>query len=155
MFFFQALGNLYFIHKNLMNVRVWNFFTHSWEKAEGKHIYTGNIETISTKEKSKFPQNFFPEVIFNNFSTYEYKYYWPAQNGLNWHSIKCLDNQKKKQRTANKVMNVQVKNKKNTTWYITLLWTLNNKKTLCFKITLQESKNHYIFIRQLKRSHLN
>lgn len=29
---------------------------------EGKEIHSGNIEDISTKEKSKFPQDFFPEV---------------------------------------------------------------------------------------------
>jgi len=28
-----------------------------------KTIYSGNIEDIATKEKSKFPQEFFPEVI--------------------------------------------------------------------------------------------
>lgn len=27
-----------------------------------KNIYSGNIEHVSTKEKSKFPQDFFPEV---------------------------------------------------------------------------------------------
>lgn len=27
-----------------------------------KTIYSGNIEHITTKEKSKFPQEFFPEV---------------------------------------------------------------------------------------------
>lgn len=31
-----------------------------------KTIYSGNIEDISTKEKSKFPQEFFPEVIIKN-----------------------------------------------------------------------------------------
>lgn len=41
---------------------MWNFLTHNWESAEGKNIYSGNIETISSKEKSKFPQHFFPEV---------------------------------------------------------------------------------------------
>uniref|UniRef100_A0A1A9W6N5 inositol-polyphosphate 5-phosphatase n=1 Tax=Glossina brevipalpis TaxID=37001 RepID=A0A1A9W6N5_9MUSC len=58
---FTALGNLYFVHKNLTNVRIWNFLTHAWESAEGKNIYSGNIETISSKEKAKFPQHFFPE----------------------------------------------------------------------------------------------
>ncbi|KAL9898989.1 inositol polyphosphate-5-phosphatase A isoform 1-T1 [Glossina fuscipes fuscipes] len=58
---FTALGNLYFVHKNLTNVRIWNFLTHAWESAEGKSIYSGNIETISSKEKAKFPQHFFPE----------------------------------------------------------------------------------------------
>lgn len=28
----------------------------------GKNVYAGNIEKIPVKEKSKFPQNFFPEV---------------------------------------------------------------------------------------------
>lgn len=42
---------------------MWNFLTRNWEKTEGKGIYSGNIETISSKEKSKFPQNFFPEVF--------------------------------------------------------------------------------------------
>lgn len=27
-----------------------------------KTIYSGNIEHVTTKEKSKFPQEFFPEV---------------------------------------------------------------------------------------------
>uniref|UniRef100_A0A1I8PUM0 inositol-polyphosphate 5-phosphatase n=1 Tax=Stomoxys calcitrans TaxID=35570 RepID=A0A1I8PUM0_STOCA len=58
---FTALGNLYFVHKRLKSVRIWNFLTRTWEKAEGKHIFSGNIETISSKEKSKFPQHFFPE----------------------------------------------------------------------------------------------
>ncbi|KAI8114844.1 4, Type I inositol 1 [Lucilia cuprina] len=56
-----ALGNLYFVHNSLKVVKMWNFLTHNWESAEGKNIYSGNIETISTKEKSKFPQHFFPE----------------------------------------------------------------------------------------------
>ncbi|XP_061399456.1 inositol polyphosphate-5-phosphatase A [Musca vetustissima] len=58
---FTALGNIYFIHKNFQNVRLWNFFTRTWENAEGRDIYSGNIETVSSKEKSKFPQHFFPE----------------------------------------------------------------------------------------------
>lgn len=58
----QALGNIYFIHQTLNTVKIWNFLTHEWENAEGKCIYTGNIETIATKEKAKFPQHFFPEV---------------------------------------------------------------------------------------------
>uniref|UniRef100_A0A1I8M351 inositol-polyphosphate 5-phosphatase n=1 Tax=Musca domestica TaxID=7370 RepID=A0A1I8M351_MUSDO len=58
---FTALGNIYFIHKHIENVRLWNFFTRSWETAEGKTIYSGNIETVSNKEKSKFPKHFFPE----------------------------------------------------------------------------------------------
>lgn len=29
---------------------------------EGKEIHSGNIEAVVTKEKAKFPQDFFPEV---------------------------------------------------------------------------------------------
>lgn len=28
-----------------------------------KEIHSGNIESVVTKEKAKFPQDFFPEVI--------------------------------------------------------------------------------------------
>lgn len=62
-FLLKALGNLYFIHKHIKHVRMWNFLTRNWENTDGKGIYSGNIETISSKEKSKFPQHFFPEVF--------------------------------------------------------------------------------------------
>ncbi|XP_016952488.1 uncharacterized protein LOC108026201 isoform X3 [Drosophila biarmipes] len=62
---FTALGSLYFVHKDVASLKIWNFLTHSWEESlqdvKDKHIYSGNIETIATKEKSKFPQHFFPE----------------------------------------------------------------------------------------------
>ena len=59
--YFQALGNLYFVHKTIDMLEMWNFVTHDWEPVEGKAISTGNIEHVTSKEKSKFPQNFFPE----------------------------------------------------------------------------------------------
>lgn len=31
---------------------------------EGKTVHAGNIEDVPIKEKSKFPQDFFPEVIY-------------------------------------------------------------------------------------------
>uniref|UniRef100_A0A182T7H0 inositol-polyphosphate 5-phosphatase n=1 Tax=Anopheles maculatus TaxID=74869 RepID=A0A182T7H0_9DIPT len=40
---------------------MWNFLTHEWDSVEGKSIHTGSIETVATKEKAKFPQQFFPE----------------------------------------------------------------------------------------------
>ncbi|XP_031633014.1 inositol polyphosphate-5-phosphatase A isoform X2 [Contarinia nasturtii] len=58
---FTALGNLYFIEKSISTVKIWNFLTHEWETVEGKSVHTGNIEAVATKEKSKFPQHFFPE----------------------------------------------------------------------------------------------
>lgn len=64
---FTALGSLYFALKSIDECNIWNFLTHEWEVVEGKNIHTGNIETVATKEKSKFPQHFFPEVNLNNF----------------------------------------------------------------------------------------
>ncbi|XP_034475602.1 inositol polyphosphate-5-phosphatase A isoform X1 [Drosophila innubila] len=59
---FTALGNIYFGHKDLCTLRIWNFLKHDWEdKLDDEQIFSGNIEAISTKEKSKFPQHFFPE----------------------------------------------------------------------------------------------
>lgn len=52
---------MYFIDKSVNSVKIWNFLTHEWDSAEGKSIHTGNIEAVATKEKAKFPQNFFPE----------------------------------------------------------------------------------------------
>ncbi|XP_053677983.1 uncharacterized protein LOC128728387 [Anopheles nili] len=58
---FTALGNLYFVHSSINYVSMWNFLTHEWDSVEGKNIHTGSIETVATKEKAKFPQQFFPE----------------------------------------------------------------------------------------------
>ncbi|XP_036319460.1 inositol polyphosphate-5-phosphatase A [Rhagoletis pomonella] len=58
---FTALGSLYFCHKGIRNIRTWNFVNGTWEKSEGKRIYLGNIESVPTKEKSKFPLQLFPE----------------------------------------------------------------------------------------------
>ncbi|XP_030557498.1 inositol polyphosphate-5-phosphatase A isoform X3 [Drosophila novamexicana] len=60
---FTALGNIYFGHKDICILRIWNFLTHDWEEKldKGKRIYSGNIENVPTKEKAKFPQHFFPE----------------------------------------------------------------------------------------------
>lgn len=33
-----------------------------FEPVHGKEIHSGNIEGVVTKEKAKFPQDFFPEV---------------------------------------------------------------------------------------------
>lgn len=67
----QALGNLYFAHKSVKELDNWNFLTRKWEPVDGKSIHTGNIESVVTKEKAKFPQNFFPEVlILSNINLY-------------------------------------------------------------------------------------
>uniref|UniRef100_A0A182QUI2 inositol-polyphosphate 5-phosphatase n=1 Tax=Anopheles farauti TaxID=69004 RepID=A0A182QUI2_9DIPT len=59
--FEDALGNLYFVQRTVNHVLMWNFLTHEWETVEGKSIHSGSIETVATKEKAKFPQQFFPE----------------------------------------------------------------------------------------------
>ncbi|XP_065213157.1 uncharacterized protein 5PtaseI [Planococcus citri] len=58
---FTALGNFYFIHESAKEVYLWNFKKQKYDPIEGKKVYSGNIEDIEVKEKSKFPQNFFPE----------------------------------------------------------------------------------------------
>ncbi|ETN59757.1 hypothetical protein AND_008640 [Anopheles darlingi] len=60
---FTALGNLYFVQSTVKHVLMWNFLTHEWDLVEGKSIYTGSIETVASKEKAKFPQQFFPEKL--------------------------------------------------------------------------------------------
>uniref|UniRef100_A0A1Y1KFE9 inositol-polyphosphate 5-phosphatase n=1 Tax=Photinus pyralis TaxID=7054 RepID=A0A1Y1KFE9_PHOPY len=58
---FTALGNLYFIHESIKDVLIWDFKDMKFAPVEGKELHTGNIETVVTKEKAKFPQDFFPE----------------------------------------------------------------------------------------------
>uniref|UniRef100_W8CCA9 inositol-polyphosphate 5-phosphatase n=1 Tax=Ceratitis capitata TaxID=7213 RepID=W8CCA9_CERCA len=58
---FTALGNLYFCHRTLVRSCIWNFEINSWEPTQRAEKYFGNIETIPTKEKSKFPLEFFPD----------------------------------------------------------------------------------------------
>ncbi|GLG95250.1 Type I inositol-1,4,5-trisphosphate 5-phosphatase [Gryllus bimaculatus] len=58
---FTALGNFYFIHESLCDVLIWDFAAMTFVPAKGKEVHSGNIEAVTTKEKSKFPQDFFPE----------------------------------------------------------------------------------------------
>ncbi|KAJ8917854.1 hypothetical protein NQ315_010767 [Exocentrus adspersus] len=58
---FTALGNLYFIHKSLDNILIWDFKDSQFLPVQGTEINSGNIEGVITKEKAKFPQDFFPE----------------------------------------------------------------------------------------------
>lgn len=58
---FTALGNLYFIHESIDDVLLWDFKNSNFVTVSGKEIHSGNIESVSTKEKAKFPQDFFPE----------------------------------------------------------------------------------------------
>ncbi|KAL4148770.1 hypothetical protein QTP88_002930 [Uroleucon formosanum] len=58
---FTALGNFYFIHESIKEASLWDFNEQEFLPVTEKTIYSGNIEHVSTKEKSKFPQEFFPE----------------------------------------------------------------------------------------------
>ncbi|XP_054267370.1 inositol polyphosphate-5-phosphatase A-like isoform X1 [Macrosteles quadrilineatus] len=58
---FTALGNFYFIHESVPDVLIWDFKELNFVAVEGKDVHSGNIEDVQTKEKSKFPQDFFPE----------------------------------------------------------------------------------------------
>ncbi|KOB70055.1 Type I inositol-1,4,5-trisphosphate 5-phosphatase [Operophtera brumata] len=43
-------------------IKIWDFELKVYVDAIGKEIHSGNIEKVTTKEKAKFPQHFFPEV---------------------------------------------------------------------------------------------
>ncbi|XP_011645590.1 uncharacterized protein LOC105432464 [Pogonomyrmex barbatus] len=58
---FTALGNFYFVHESLSDVLLWDFNECTFIPVNGKEVHSGNIEAVTTKEKAKFPQEFFPE----------------------------------------------------------------------------------------------
>ncbi|OAD56511.1 Type I inositol 1,4,5-trisphosphate 5-phosphatase [Eufriesea mexicana] len=58
---FTALGNFYFVHESLKEVLLWDFQECTFIPVNGKEVHSGNIEAVATKEKAKFPQEFFPE----------------------------------------------------------------------------------------------
>ncbi|KAM0730715.1 Inositol polyphosphate-5-phosphatase A [Formica fusca] len=58
---FTALGNFYFVHESLSDVLLWDFSECTFIPVNGKEVHSGNIEAVTTKEKAKFPQEFFPE----------------------------------------------------------------------------------------------
>ncbi|XP_077266913.1 inositol polyphosphate-5-phosphatase A isoform X2 [Temnothorax americanus] len=58
---FTALGNFYFVHESLSDVLLWDFNECTFVPVSGKEVHSGNIEAVTTKEKAKFPQEFFPE----------------------------------------------------------------------------------------------
>lgn len=58
---FTALGNMYFAHSSLTDLKMWDFDLKAYVDVLGKETHSGNIEKVSTKEKAKFPQHFFPE----------------------------------------------------------------------------------------------
>ncbi|RXG50703.1 Type I inositol 1,4,5-trisphosphate 5-phosphatase, partial [Armadillidium vulgare] len=58
---FTALGSLYFLREDVKDAQIWNFKEKKFVNVDGKEHYVGNIEDVPIKEKSKFPQEFFPE----------------------------------------------------------------------------------------------
>ncbi|CAH2097140.1 unnamed protein product [Euphydryas editha] len=52
---------MYFAHSSLTDLKIWDFELKSYVDVVGKEINSGNIEKVTTKEKAKFPQHFFPE----------------------------------------------------------------------------------------------
>lgn len=47
----------------LFGVLIVLFLDLKFQSLNGKEVHSGNIEKVPIKEKSKFPQNFFPEVM--------------------------------------------------------------------------------------------
>ncbi|XP_026322989.1 type I inositol 1,4,5-trisphosphate 5-phosphatase [Hyposmocoma kahamanoa] len=58
---FTALGNMYFAHASLTDLKIWDWDLKAYVEVSGKEVHSGNIEKVTTKEKAKFPQHFFPE----------------------------------------------------------------------------------------------
>nr|XP_018899008.1 PREDICTED: uncharacterized protein LOC109031743 isoform X1 [Bemisia tabaci] len=58
---FTALGNFYFIHESIEDLLIWDFKEMNFCTVFGKEVYSGSIEDVPIKEKSKFPQDLFPE----------------------------------------------------------------------------------------------
>ncbi|KAG6459394.1 hypothetical protein O3G_MSEX011362 [Manduca sexta] len=52
---------MYFAHTSLTDLKIWDFELKTYVEVAGKEIHSGNIEKVTTKEKAKFPQHFFPE----------------------------------------------------------------------------------------------
>ncbi|KAK6622423.1 hypothetical protein RUM44_002234 [Polyplax serrata] len=58
---FTALGNFYFIHESITDALIYDFEQRRFVEVEGKVVYSKDLENIGTKEKSKFPLEYFPE----------------------------------------------------------------------------------------------
>ncbi|EEB17181.1 Type I inositol-1,4,5-trisphosphate 5-phosphatase, putative [Pediculus humanus corporis] len=58
---FTALGNFYFIHESITDVLIFDFEERRFKDVNGISIFSKNIEHEGTKEKSKFPLEYFPE----------------------------------------------------------------------------------------------
>ena len=63
----QALGNFYFIHESITDVLIYDFESRNFVDVTGKEIYSKNIEHVTTKEKSKFPLQYFTVLILKIF----------------------------------------------------------------------------------------
>lgn len=53
---------MYFAHSSLTDLKIWDWDLKAYVEVSGKEVHSGNIEKVTTKEKAKFPQHFFPEV---------------------------------------------------------------------------------------------
>lgn len=58
---------MYFAHSSLTDLKIWDFELKAYVDVVGKEVHSGNIEKVTTKEKAKFPQHFFPEVNYRIF----------------------------------------------------------------------------------------
>ncbi|CAM4714618.1 unnamed protein product [Leuciscus chuanchicus] len=58
---FTALGSMYFIHKSLKNIQLYDFNVKEFKALSGRNKYVGSLEGVTTMEKEKFPKNFWPD----------------------------------------------------------------------------------------------
>ncbi|XP_060527834.1 inositol polyphosphate-5-phosphatase A isoform X1 [Cylas formicarius] len=58
---FTSLASFYFVHESLASASLFDFDADAFTPVTGRHVHTGDIELVPTKEKAKFPRHFFPE----------------------------------------------------------------------------------------------
>jgi len=58
---YTALGNFYFIHTKVNNVKIYNFKKKEYKLLKDQRFYFDDLQNLNEIQKEKFPKDFFPE----------------------------------------------------------------------------------------------
>jgi len=58
---YTALGNFYFVHNKVNNIKLYNFKKKEYKLLNDKNFYFDELDSLHEIQKEKFPQDFFPE----------------------------------------------------------------------------------------------
>uniref|UniRef100_H3ACA3 inositol-polyphosphate 5-phosphatase n=2 Tax=Latimeria chalumnae TaxID=7897 RepID=H3ACA3_LATCH len=117
---FTALGSVFFIHKSLKPIYQYDFKAKKFIIVSGKDFQFGSLDRITTIEKEKFPQNFWPDFKWtrkgymrtrwiihdSNFDLVNVHLFHDASNLVAWDSspsIYCGNRQKALQYIINRI----------------------------------------------------